>query len=330
MDKAARLAYNRFMAEATGIRVDKTSAVAAHAGRGYALVLLAAVLWATLGVIYTALARAGLPPLGAAALRAGSGGAILLVGLLLARPGWLRVSRRALGVILLYGSVGIAFFYAVYINAILSAGVAVAAVLLYTAPAWVALIAWRFLGESLTRSHALALLLTLLGSALVAQAYHPALLRLNAAGIGLGLLSGFTYGLWSIFNKVGVRYTNPWALQCYGLLTGCAVLLLLQPPAPLIAALRGGVHPGWLLALALGPTIGASVAYAAGVRNVPVSIASLVATVEPVVAALLAFVVLHQRMEAGQIAGGMLILLAVWILRPRSQKTLSKDKELER
>lgn len=327
MDKAARLAYNRGMAEASGNHPGETVVAPVSAGRGYALVLLAAVLWATLGIIYTALATAGLPPLGAAALRAGSGGLILLAGLLLLRPGWLRISRNAVIVILLYGSVGIAFFYAVYINAILMTGVAVAAVLLYTAPAWVALIAWRFLGESLTRSHGLALLLTLLGSALVAQIYQPAVLRLNVAGIALGLLSGFTYGLWSVFNKVGARYANPWALQCYGLLTGCAVLLLLQPMAPLVAALRGGVHPGWLLALALGPTIGASVAYATGVRSVPVSVASLIATVEPVVAAVLAFVVLHQRLEAGQMAGGALILLAVWLLRPRADKTLANNKE---
>ena len=54
---------------------------------------------------------------------------------------------------MLYGVFGIALFYATYINAILSVGVAVAAVLLYTAPVWVTLIAWRFLGERLTRMH---------------------------------------------------------------------------------------------------------------------------------------------------------------------------------
>ena len=74
----------------------------------------------------------------------------------------------------------------------------------------------------------------------------------------------------------------------------------------------------WLLALALGPTIGASVAYAAGVRTVPVSVASLIATLEPVLAALLAYLILGETLGAGQIAGGALILLAVWILRPRS------------
>lgn len=289
--------------------------------RGYFLVLLAASLWATLGVIYKYLASSyGLPPLAVAGLRAGMGGLILLGGLLLLRPSWLRLNRPALRVVLLYGVFGIALFYATYINAILSVGVAVAAVLLYTAPAWVAVIAWRFLGERLTRTHGAALLLTLAGSALVAQVYQPGLLRLNALGILWGLLSGLTYGLWSVFNKVGVRHTNPWTLQCYGMLVGSVVLLLLQPLAPLAGALQSPATILWLVLLALGPTVGASVAYAAGVRTVPVSVASLIATLEPVLAALLAYLLLGETLSAGQIAGGGLILLAVWLLRPRYLK----------
>lgn len=295
-----------------------SSPTPASLARGYGLVLLAASLWATLGIIYKYLATTyGLPPLAVAGLRAGLGGLMLLAGLLILRPGWLRLNRRALQVAVLYGVFGIALFYATYINAILSVGVAVAAVLLYTAPAWVAVIAWRFLGERLTRVHLVALLLTLAGSALVAQVYQPGLLRLNALGIVWGLLSGLTYGLWSVFNKVGVRHTNPWTLQCYGMLVGSVVLLMLQPLAPLAGALQSPATVLWLLLLALGPTVGASVAYAAGVRTVPVSVASLIATLEPVLAALLAYLALGETLSAGQIAGGALILAAVWLLRPR-------------
>ena len=285
--------------------------------RGYLLVLLAASLWATLGVIYTLLARAGLAAITVAALRAGLGGLLLLAGLFIFRRGWLRINRRALRVVLLYGIFGVALFYASYVNAILSVGVAVAAVLLYTAPAWVALIAWRFLGEQLTRRHVAALLLTLTGAALVAQVFRIGALRLDVVGILWGLLAGLTYGLWSVFNKVGVRHTNPWTLQCYGMLVGAVALLAVQPPLALDSAAATPQTAFWLLALTLGPTIGASVAYAAGVRTVPVSVASLVATLEPVLAALLAFVVLGETLSVEQLLGGGLILLAVWLLRPR-------------
>lgn len=321
IDNATGLTYNAHNFPTVSLSMTTPPSVSSpETGRGYALVLLAASLWATIGVIYNFLGRFGLPPLAMAGLRAALGGLFLFAGLLILRPAWLRVSRRALLLIVLYGVVGIAFFYAAYIQAILAVGVGVAAVLLYTAPAWVAVIAWRFLGESLTRTHLLALLLTLLGSALVAQLYQPGVLRLNAVGILWGLLSGLTYGLWSVFNKIGVRHTNPWTLQCYGMLLGAALLFAIQPLAPVWA---GATQPGaavWLVIMALGPTIGASVAYAAGVRHVPVSVASIIATLEPVLAALSAYVVLGETMNAGQIAGGLLILVAVWLLRPRAPR----------
>lgn len=321
IDNGAGLTYNaRNFPNTLATMTPPSPTSSPETGRGYALVLLAASLWATLGVIYNFLGRFGLPPLAMAGLRAALGGLLLFAGLLILRPAWLRISRRALLLIILYGAIGIALFYAAYINAILAVGMGVSAVLLYTAPAWVAIIAWRFLGESLTRTHLLALLLTLLGSALVAQFYQPGVLRLNAAGVLWGLLSGLTYGLWSVFNKVGVRHTNPWTLQCYGMLLGAVLLFAIQPLAPVWA---GATQPGaaiWLVLLALGPTIGASVAYAAGVRDVPVSVASMMATLEPVLAALLAYFVLGETMSAGQMAGGLLILVAVWLLRPRAPR----------
>ncbi len=285
--------------------------------RGYLLVLLAAALWATIGVIYSHLAVSqGLPPLAVAAARAGLGGLLLLVGLAVLHRRWLRIDGSALAITLAYGVVGIALFYASYVYAVVAAGVAVASVLLYTAPAWVALIAWRFLGERLTRTHLAALALTLAGAALVAGVSPGSAPRLSPAGILWGLAAGLTYALWSVFNSIGVRRTSPWTFQCYGMLTGAAALLLVQPIVPLAAAARNPAALGWLALLAVGPTVGASVAYAAGVRLVPVSVASLIATLEPVIAAVLAWLLLGETLSTAQMAGGALILAAVWLLRP--------------
>ena len=65
-----------------------------------------------------------------------------------------------------------------------------------------------------------ALLLTLIGAALVAQVFAMGAVRLDVVGVLWGLLAGLTYGLWSVFSKVGVRHTNPWTLQCYRMLVG--------------------------------------------------------------------------------------------------------------
>ncbi|MBM4461638.1 MAG: DMT family transporter [Chloroflexi bacterium] len=119
--------------------------------RGYLLVLIAATLWASIGVFYKFLISGyGLQALAAAALRGCAGGLILLAVLLALRVD-LRIPRQDRATFLAYGVFGVALFFICYVTAIDLTGVAVAAVLMYTSPAWVAFIAWRWMGERLER-----------------------------------------------------------------------------------------------------------------------------------------------------------------------------------
>ena len=284
--------------------------------RGYFLVLVAATLWATIGVFYKLLIdNYGLTPLAAAALRGALGGLILLTALLLLRVD-LRVPRADWGWFLAYGVFGVALFFVCYVNAIHLIGVAVAAVLMYTSPVWVALISWRWMGEHLRRSGVAALGLSLLGAALVARVYNPALLRLNLPGVLFGLAAGLTYGLYSVFNKLLVRRNRPWVVQVYGLLIGASALLLFVPRGELA---KGFASPGSIAVLAgmaIVPTLLASLSFAIGVQWVPVSVAAIVAMFEPVAAAFFGYLFFGERLDPGQWLGAACILSAVLLLRP--------------
>jgi len=283
--------------------------------RGYALVLAAAALWAALGIIFKALINdCGLARTTVAFFRASLSAVILIAVLGCFRPAALRIAARDVLFFAAFGLVGIAAFYVVYITAIDLAGMSVAAVLLYTAPAWVAVISAVFLGESLTWRKLAAIALAIVGCALVARVYDLTGLRLNMWGIMAGLGAGLTYALYSVFNKVGVRRYDGWTVLAYGLLFGVVFLAPLQSPQLMLAALRQPAALMWLLVLALGPTLGAGLAFNAGLRYVPVGSASVVATLEPVIASLLAFVFLGERLDLRQLAGGGLILAAVSIL----------------
>jgi drug/metabolite transporter (DMT)-like permease len=190
-----------------------------------------------------------------------------------------------------------------------------AAVLLYTAPAWVTIIAWRAYGEPLTRVKLAALGLAFLGCALVVRAYDLTQLRLNLSGILLGLASGLTYGLYTLFNKRAVERYSPWTAMFYAMGTGALLLLPLQSPARLVAALSQPPSALWLLALALGPTLGAFWLLGESLKSLPASVVSIVATSEPVVAALLAWTLLDQRLSLPQLAGGICVLAGVLLLQ---------------
>jgi DME family drug/metabolite transporter len=294
----------------------QTDTLRARHLRGYVLVLVAATLWASIGVFYKFLiGKFGLTPLAAAASRGSVGGIILLLALLLLRVN-LRVPRRDWPGFLAYGVFGVALFFIAYVNAINLTGVAVASVLLYTSPAWVALISWRWMDERLGRREIAALGLALVGAALVARVYNLALLRLNWPGVMAGLAAGLTYGLYSVFNKVLVERNRPWIVQVYGLLIGATVLVILVPKGELARGWASPTSIALLIGMGIIPTLLASLSFATGVQFIPVSVAAIVATFEPVVATFFGYLFFAEHLDAGQWLGTACILSAVFLLRP--------------
>jgi len=288
---------------------------APRSARGYGLVIGAASTWATLGLFYKVLSGTyGLALLTVVTFRAGLAFLLLLVALGLGRRDWLRIDWRDLPFFALFGLVGVAFFYIVYAYAINLAGMAVAAVLMYTAPAWVVVLSWRLFAEQVDGRKIVALLLTLTGCLLIVGAYDLAHVRLNLAGIVLSLASGLTYGLYIIFNKYALRKYSPWTVLVYAIGIGSGLLLFTQSPATLASALASPAEIGWLLAMAIVPTLGGNLLFVSGLRHLPAGVASIVATLEPVMAALLAFLVLGERLQPLQLVGGVMVVGAVMLL----------------
>jgi len=316
--------------------------------RGYGLALVAASLWATLGLFYHRLETHGLPRLTIVFFRAAIAALILFLALGwpfgfalrqacperrqrscrsrraqgLAqdrrRRGWLKLERRDWLLFVSLGLVGVAAFYVVYIHAIGLTGMGVAAVLMYTAPAWVTLISVLFLKERLSGLKVGALLLACAGCALVGRVYDLDSVRLNLLGILAGLGAGLTYGLYTIFSKVAQRRHTAWTTLAYALGLGALFMLPLQPLADVVHALTAPPIIFWLLMLGLVPTLVGGVAFNAALRRIPASNASIVATLEPAIAALLGWAFLGERLEAMQLLGAGLISVAVVVLQRES------------
>jgi len=74
---------------------------------------------------------------------------------------------------------------------------------------------------------------------------------------------------------------------------------------------------GWLACLTVVCTVGAILLFFAGLQRVGPTTASILATVEPVVTVVLAFLVFGERLGSVQLAGGALVLSAVVVLNLR-------------
>ena len=284
--------------------------------RGYALVLTAACLWATIGLFYRTLVEEyNLARPVVVAFRAGTAAVVLAIGLAAVRPRALRIHSGDVPFFLFFGVVGVAGFYSWYIAAITTGSVAQAAVLLYTAPIWIAL--WSALRERerIEAPRLLALGLAVTGCALVAQVYDPARLRLNGAALMYGLLAGIGYAIYSVCSAAGTRRGHdPWTVVLYSLGIGACVLFANTPAVELLRVFRTPAAWPPLIAVALLPTLLAPLCFTFGLQHVRASSASILATIEPVVAAALAWAFLDERLAWPQIAGGGCVLLAVALL----------------
>jgi len=285
--------------------------VTGTATTGYWLVLLAAVLWALLGVFSTRLLGAGVPAFEIAFWRAALASPLFIVHAALLKK--LRLAPRDAPAFTAFALVGVTLFYAALNLAIEAGGVSLAFVLLYTAPAFVAVLAAVFLGERLTPLKIALVLMSMLGVLLVTRG-DGATASLTA--VAWGLTAGASYASYYLFGKWALRRYRPVTIFAYVMPLGALGLL----PLVEFDVLRVSSSAVWL-DLALMGTLSTYLAYFVyytGLRTVEASRAVLVATVEPLLAALLAALLFGERLGVSGIIGGSLILATAIIAGVRN------------
>jgi len=276
--------------------------------RGYLFIVLAAFCWGGIGPVSRYAFSQGMAPLEVAFWRALFGW--IVFGLHAVRMRQTRVKRRDLPWVLAFGLWGVSLFYGSYQLAIEQGGAALAAVLLYTAPLWVAILARIFLGEKLTPLKILCVFLGMGGVAAVALGQgNGQTAGVSVGALGWGLLSGFLYGVYYIFGKRFLRsYATP-TLFFYALpvgMLGLMPFIRFQIPSP----------PA-LLAVFFLAVISTFAAYSlnyAGLRRLESSRAATVATIEPVIAGAAAWVWWGETFTIWGYLGSGLILLGVVLL----------------
>ncbi|WP_425148086.1 DMT family transporter [Deinococcus sp.] len=276
------------------------------AARAALLVLAAACLWGLLGIFGKLAQGLGLSPLEVAFWRAALGGGLYLLHALLTRARFPR-GRDAL-VTAAFGLAGVSVFYGSYQLAVRSGGASLASVLLYTAPAFVALMGWLFLKERLGLRELGAVVGTLAGISLISLG-GGAGVQVTGAALGWGLAAGFTYSLYYLYGKLYFSRFASVALYALALPVGAAGLV------PFTHFVHKSPQAwGLLLLIAFFSTYLAYLAYAAGLKHLPATRASVIASLEPVVASLLAALVFAERPSALALLGATLVLGAALLL----------------
>jgi DME family drug/metabolite transporter len=281
---------------------------------GVALVVSAASLWATFGPIARILYERGYTPFELASVRTWVGVAAAgVVALALRIP--LGIARRDIGFFAAYGIVGFAAFETLLLLSFRHVTIPVAISLLYTAPAFVLVLSHLLFAERITPAKKIALPLSLAGVLLVSGAAGTLVeagVVIPRAGFVYGLGAGFGYALYTLFGRASVSRTHPLAAVFWSFLFAAIALTFLAGPVGPLTRDIGAIP--WLLALGIVPTLLPYLLYLRALRSVQPGTAAMLACVEPLVAAVLAALLLGERLTAVQAIGMASIVGAALIL----------------
>ena len=295
---------------------------------GRALVFAATVFWGTSATLARFVFRdRAVPPFTAVELRLVIAVSLLGVWLAWRKPAALRVRREDWGYFIILGLFGVAAVQGTYYYAIATLGVGLAILLQYVAPALI--IGVDLLRGAPARPQVLvAVLAAIAGTALLVSGVDRSARIIPLSDWLVGFGAALAFAFYIVYSKRGLARYAPETVLFYTFLIAAAFWSCVTPPARIIAA---GYDAGiWAMFLALGvfSTLVPFACFYVGLRRLPAAQASIVATLEPVVAVLSAALFLGEGLRSIQWLGAALVLGAA--LLAGSEEPASVEAQAER
>ncbi|NWG10357.1 EamA family transporter [Candidatus Bathyarchaeota archaeon] len=281
---------------------------------GYLLIVVASLLWGTMGVLGKLAFEYGINPVTLTALRLLISSLTILVPILLSKKESFRIYKKDLSQFLVLGIFAIALQRIAYFYAVNLTTATIAAILFYMYPIFITIYCASMLKEKVTLPIVFAIILTFSGVALVVKIYEAASLSTSFVGIVFGMLSSVLFALYFLtVKKLRSHYAN-WTLMLYGDGIGAAVL------APVIASTFSEIlsfSPQlWLIILTIAwfPSLLAYFIYSHALKHVESSKGSILSAIEPLSAAVFSATILRENFELLQVVGVILALTGVIVL----------------
>lgn len=281
---------------------------------GLLLVVVATACWSTSGIfINLIIANSRITPIGLAFWRDIGTFACLLVGLAIFRRDLLRVARRDLPWLLVMGAFSIGLFHVLWNISVTTIGASVSTVIQSNAPIFVTVMAWLLWKEPLTTKKIAAIALAVIGTVLISRLDNLGQSDITVMGILIALAAALGYGSFSLFGKQLSSSYSSWTILVYVFGMASIVLFPFQfgssspwTEAPTVQLNFAG--------LVLLTTLAGFSIYTVALRRLQASVAAITANTEVPFAAILAYLVLGERLDGWQIVGAMLIITAVILI----------------
>ena len=231
---------------------------------------------------------------------------------------------RELPFLLVFGITGVAFVQWFYFISIHRLPVGIALLIEYLAPLLVALWARYVLHEDVRRRIWAALALALVGLSLIVELWGAGESALDSLGIAASLAACIAYAVYILMAERGVTRRDPISLTAYGFAFAALFWVVVQPiwefpfatmddSVSLLGNLDHRTAPLWLL-VAFVVLIGTMATFAlvvSALRHLSATRVGIVAMLEPVAAAAVAWAWLGETLGTAQLIGGAIVLAGI-------------------
>lgn len=299
-----------------------------HANLGYLFIFLAGAGWGTGGIWITQMGK-----LGASSLMTGFTGHLFALPMLaiailatLGTDGF-KISKRGLLFAIIMGVVTKGFFKMAYDTTISTVGVSTGAVLLYTAPVFVAILSMIVFREKLFTNNYLALGMNLVGVFLMVTLGNFSTLNIAPLGIGLGLTAAFLHASNTIMAKIAGDSEDSLTMAFYMLIFSTITQgIFAQPWTSLnIELLTSGSFLFWAVINAFVTGALANLLYLKGMStSIDASKAPIVSSVEVIVASLSGVAIFGEAMNLVGLFGIFLMLGSIYLMNMKPEKIIGR------
>ena len=295
---------------------------------GYVLVLIAALMWGTIGIYVNGISAMGITSQSMAAFRLLVGALILapVLAFMGCRPGegtttapgplaLFKASPKELIPCALVGIIGLATANTLYYECMREVGMSTASVLLYTSPVFGCILGRILYKERVTSVKLVAIACNILGCVLAVTNGDLSGFHFSVWGVTSGVIAGLCGALLAVFSRIATKTVHPLAVTFWGFVFGGAVMAAITAPWPDMAA---AMSPQLILLFAgfgLIPTAVAYILYMQGLSmGLETSKVPVVMSFETVVTVLLGIGIYAESAGAVKVLGIVLVLSSILIM----------------
>lgn len=280
---------------------------------GYSYVILGAACWGLIGVFNRLLGEVGVSVWNRVTIRNFLSLVLMTVVFALFKRGVFRIKLRHLPIFIGAGLFSVLGLAVTYFNCQMHCSLAVAGILLYLAPSFVVLMSALFWKAPITKRKVMALVVSFLGCVLVSGIMSGAL-TVSVTGLLLGIGAGFCYATYTIFAHYGLEHYDSLTMIYWTFVFAGLGSLAFLNWGELASALPHSTTWIGIAGLVVIATVLPYLFYTKGLEVVESGKASIIANVEPVVAALTGVVFFHEVLNVWTVLGIVCVLGGVVLL----------------